>query len=63
MKHKATVEKLRDQVPAPWKYEARRYFQRGSTYTNEDGSPTTKAEIDAWVNGGDRRTAMVRRII
>ena len=63
MKHKAIVDKLKEQVPAPWQYEARRYFQRGTTYTNEDGSPTTKQAIDEWVAGGDRRTALIRRII
>ena len=62
MKHKQTVEKLKDQVPAPWRYEARRYFLKGSTYTNEDGSPTTEQAINDWVAGGDRRLEVIRRI-
>ena len=62
MKYKATIEKLKSQVPAPWRYVARRFFLKGESYTDENGTPTTKAEIDAWVAGGDRRRAVIRRI-
>ena len=63
MKHDSKLSRIEARVPAPWKYKARRFFLKGTTYTNEDGTPTTKEEIDSWVAGGPRRRAVIRRII
>ena len=62
MKYKATIEKLKSQVPAPWRYEARRFFLKGESYTDENGKATTEQAINDWVAGGDRRRAVIRRI-
>ena len=63
MKYDARLDRIEKRMPSPWKNVARRFFQRGTTFTTEDGKPITRAEIDAWANGGPDRTAMIRRII